>query len=817
MRKLFPSFLFLFACLYGTESRSQCAGGQSSTVTPNSPFTAGQVVTICYSVSSYTQTTSNWIHAYLIDLGSAWDPNSIVITQYPPGGTGQWGYYNSVFSNATNQSYGPGVFYDQGNDNNPGNNFGYNCPGCSSTLCFTVTMQDPSLVTDINIMVTSDGTTGSWGAGTGACAETWVQVITAPPCSYSVVPSTTDPTCTASNGSVNLTLNGGTAPFSFSWSNFETTQNISNLAAGFYSVTATDASGCSTTASANLVVDYSAGPSISLAKTEPTCAGNDGTITLTVTGGAQPLVYNWSPALPNLPNQSGLVQGNYAVTVSDANGCSVDTNTVLTVTNITQVDVQQPQPMACHDACTGKALAVATAGAAPYTYNWSNGETDAQATALCPGTSTITLTDAYGCTNVDSINLVNPPALAIAFTTQAVSCFGVSDGIAIATTTNGLAPLTYSWTTNTGFTTGITGDSAMNIPGGTYYVSVTDYNSCTATGNVTVVQPLPILLDFQIHNTKCYGSSDGYIEFAAAQGTSPYTFVWSTGATLGDNIDLMGLASGPYSVTVTDASGCTLDSLMNVGQPDPLGINFGSYPASCDIAHDGIDSAFAYGGTPDYNYVWNTVPQTIGYVANNLGVGTYTVTVTDANNCVAIDSSYVVGFPVFGVDATADVELVRGFMTALSVTADTLSFFTYSWAPQESVMDPYTYMTYVKPDSTTTYTVTVTDIGTGCFNTDTVVVTVTPNPYVHIPTAFSPNGDDRNDMFYAFPGDGVTIKSFRVYDRWGNLIFNGDWFPGWDGRHKGKASPMGVYVYVCEYTLVDGTASVAKGSVTLLR
>jgi len=815
MRNLLLSLAFFAtAVLFSAESHAQCANGITYNVTPGPPYANGQVVTICFTVGSYTQNSSNWIHAFLFTLGSAWDPNSIVVTQFPAGGGGTWGYYNSVTSSATGQTYGPGVFYDLNNDGNPGNNYGYSCAGCSSTLCLQATIANSAGVTDFTIAVTGDGTTGSWGGGTGACgpdATTGTQVINTPPCNYSITPVTVNPICTASNGSITVTPTGGTAPFSYAWSTGAAGNTVNNLGAGVYVVTATDGAGCQTTANANLVANFSNLPSITSNVTPPSCLGNDGSATVSVTGGTQPVSYNWWNG-NNTNAVSNLTAGGYGVTATDANGCSVAASVnVAGSSEQATLSLQLQQAITCHDYCNGSVLADAV-GTPPYTFAWSDGSYGSSVSGLCAGDVTVTLTDAHQCSDVATLTLDNPPALAVSFTTQPASCYGVPDGSVAALVQNGTVPYQFAWTPAAGDTSALPA-----VAGGSYYVLVTDLNGCTAVGGTVVDQPLPLALDFQTHDAKCNGSSDGYIEFAAAQGTAPYTFLWSNGTALSSDEDLTGLAAGSYTVTATDASGCTVDSSVTVGEPTPLTASLGALPASCEVANNGKDTAYASGGTPGYNYVWNTVPQTVGLLAENLHPGTYSVTVTDAHNCAFVDSNVVIGLPVFAVHASASAEMIRGYTALVSVSLDTFGSFNYEWSPLIDAVDPYSPNTVVMPDSTTTFTVMVTNTETGCQNSDTVVITVTPNPYVHVPNAFSPNGDGMNDMFHPIPGDGVKIKSFRVFDRWGESVFNDDWFPGWDGRFKGKASPLGIYTYYCEFTIPDGTLKVKQGTVLLLR
>jgi gliding motility-associated-like protein len=177
----------------------------------------------------------------------------------------------------------------------------------------------------------------------------------------------------------------------------------------------------------------------------------------------------------------------------------------------------------------------------------------------------------------------------------------------------------------------------------------------------------------------------------------------------------------------------------------------------------------------------------------------------------------LVAQPNFFVDAGPDKSVVKGYTTDLMAIPSVTGNYTYQWSPPETVSNPYLYNIIVKPTVTTTYTITIINQANGCIATDEVVVEVIPNPFLFVPNAFSPNGDGFNNTIFPIPGDGVTIKSFRIYNRWGQMVHDGSIKLAWDGNYNGEPCPIGVYSYYCEYSTLDGAESRKQGNILLMR
>ena len=358
---------------------------------------------------------------------------------------------------------------------------------------------------------------------------------------------------TGATGTIDLTVTDGTSPYTYIWNNGETTEDISNLNAGTYTVTVTDANGCVTTATAT--ISQPAGSltaTVSVTQNVNCFGGSNGSIDLTATDGTAPYTYQWNNGATT-EDISNLSAGTYAVTVTDANGCSFTISATITQPNAAlNGSGVVTQNVSCNAGANGTIDLTVVDGTAPYTYSWSNGETTEDISNLAAGTYTVTVTDANGCTFTTSLTVTQPAAalntnISI---TQNVLCYGGANGSIDLTATDGTAPYTYIWSN------GATTEDITNLTAGTYTVTVTDANGCTTTATGTVTQPSASLSagTSVTQNVSCNGGNNGSITLTVNGGTAPYTYNWSNGDTT-QNIG--NLASGNYAVTITDANGCT--------------------------------------------------------------------------------------------------------------------------------------------------------------------------------------------------------------------------------------------------------------------
>ncbi len=440
-----------------------------------------------------------------------------------------------------------------------------------------------------------------------------------------------------SNGSIDLNVSGGTAPYNFIWSNGETTEDIGNLSAGTYTVNITDANGCTSTATAQVTEPAASLASSVNATQNVNCfGGNNGSIDLNVIGGTAPYSYNWSNG-ETTASVSGLTSGTYTVTVTDANGCtSGNTATISQPQAALSSSINGTIDVSCFGGTNGIVDLSVSGGTLPYTFVWSNGETTEDISNLAAGTYSVSVTDVNGCTTSSSVT-INEPAAAlnpVISSTVQINCFGDETGSVDLSVTGGTAPYTYSW--NTGDTT----QDIDSLLAGTYVVIVTDVNGCEAVASTTLSQPnAPLLaLATVTSNVFCSGGSNGAIDVTVNGGTAPYIYVWSNGET---TEDIAGLSTGIYTVTITDANGCTTVVSAGIGQPaQQLNASTAVQDVLCFNGNNGFIDLIPSGGTPPYAFNWSN-----GSTTEDLGgltAGTYSVTITDANGCDTLITATVI-------------------------------------------------------------------------------------------------------------------------------------------------------------------------------
>lgn len=382
------------------------------------------------------------------------------------------------------------------------------------------------------------------------CMVTGSAVVNPASCGLSISITTTDETAPGANdGTAAAVASGGTSPYSFNWSNGSFNAGITGLAPGTYTVTVTDASGCTDSSSAT-VNAFNCTLSVSASATAETAPGAvDGTATAAATGGSTPYSFNWSDGQATA-TATGLAPSTYTVTVTDAIGCiAIDTAVVDSFTCALSAMATATGETSA-GASDGAASVTISGGALPYSYLWSNGGTDSTITGLSAGTYSVTVTDGNNCTATASAT-VDPASLCNIVITGVVisnpSCSGAADGQVSVTSTGGTGTIVFSWSDGT------SGNTAYNLAAGTYSVTISDVNNCTADTAVSVTQPAPLSGVLSHTNETCAGCSDGTATVTVAGGTPPYSYTWTNGQS---SPVITGLGAGIYSVFVQDANGC---------------------------------------------------------------------------------------------------------------------------------------------------------------------------------------------------------------------------------------------------------------------
>jgi len=578
----------------------------------------------------------------------------------------------------------------------------------------------------------------------------------------------TNPTCYGSNtGSAEVTVSGWLPDYSYLWSTvpIQSTSIAIGLAADTYTVTVTDANGCTDEVSATVLQPDEALVANPFVVEHVNCFGdNTGMLNANVSGGTIPYSYFWSTS----PEQtiavaSSLSAGDYWVTVTDANGCTTEASAlVIQPDGALVANASVVHNVNCFSSNSGVAEVSVSGGTIPYSYLWSTSpeQTASMATGLIVGTYTVTITDGNSCSTTTSANIIQSEALtATAAVVSNVSIYEGSDGSVTVSAVGGETPYSYIWSSYTAQT----GQTASGLAAGTYSVTITDGNSCTVTSSIVLTQPTPpsvqvkdLILtdigssqavidwtrgnghgcavfiiegstglaspannvsypantvfgtsasqvgstgwycvydgtgtnvkvtgldpstDYRIHiceyklgsktynkggstgnpvnfstysilvatasvveNVSCSGLSDGSAIVNVSGGNPTYSYMWSCNPVQTAQT-ATGLSAGTYTVTVTDGVAESITSSIAIQQPDVLAASASvSKPISCNLVSDGSVTVSAIGGTVSYHYTWSTIPAQSAVTATGLSMGTYSVTVSDANGCTATSSATI--------------------------------------------------------------------------------------------------------------------------------------------------------------------------------
>jgi gliding motility-associated-like protein len=696
--------------------------------------------------------------------------------------------------------------------------------------------------------------------------------LTEPGCNLGLSTVVTNAGCNGgSDGSIDLTVTGATGVVTYSWSNAATTEDISGLTAGAYTITVTDASGCTATASSTitqptqLTASSSATPIVtvggtttltvtaaggtapytgtgtfirsagtftftvtdahgctattSITLTEPGCnlglstvvtnagcnGGSDGSIDLIVTGATGAVTYSWSNAAIT-EDINGLIAGTYTVTVTDASGCTATASS--TITQPTQLTASSSATPIVTVGGITTVTVTAAGGTAPYT---GTGTFTRNA-----GTYTFTVADAHGCTATTSITLAEPGCnLSLSTVVTNASCSGRLDGTITITANGGNGSYQYS-------IDGVNFQSSntFNVTANNYTVTVKDQNNCVATKNVTVDLNNDLIFSKGADTTICEGGSAQLI--ATSNATS---FSWTPSTAL-NNFSIANPVASPvtttdYTVTAT-LGGCSVSGTIKVTvNPAPVpnagpdaNICFGQ---NVQLAASGGAS---YQWTPSTYLSSSSIPNPT--VIQPQQTTRYTLQVKNTNGCTSLvtDDILVKIIPSIKVSVSPKDSIVaEGDQVQLNATSIGTS---YNWTNSSTlsnpnIPNPIAAMPEGSIGNIYTYTVTATT-SAGCSGTASVTLKVYKGPDIYLPTGFTPNGDGKNDRFHPLTVGIKKINYFRVFNRWGQIVFSST-SPdeGWDGKLSGSEQPTGVYVWMVQGITRDNKVITKKGTVMLIK
>lgn len=523
----------------------------------------------------------------------------------------------------------------------------------------------------------------------------------------------TDPLCFGSiTGSVIVNnVSGGVKPYTYSWNSGGTTQAITGLSPATYTLTVTDKNNCTIVQTASITEP----PDITVGTTfiDPVCGVPNGSASVTATGGSGTLIYSWSNS-GGATGQTinGLSAGSYAVTVTDANGCTKTSSVSVTDHPAPLINGLTGTSLVCNNDNSGSVIVAASGANGTLTYAWSNGVSGATViTGLSAGNYTVTVTDALGCSVVSSAGITEPTILSNpAFTSTDDPC-GRNIGSSVALVSGGTGVLTYLWSN------GGTGATASNLSAATYTVTITDQNGCAKTGVVSISSIAGPVTAVAVNGAINCNGQTGSLMATISGGTAPYVYSWSSGLTgtiSSATIPSGGVAAGTYTITVTDVNSCTSSASVTLTEPGSLSLSIVTANASCGISN-GSAVASVNGGTGSYTYSWSS--GSIGMTSSNLSAGIYALTLSDGNGCTRTQSVSISNTTAPVINSISPVNvLCRGGGTgSIVVNATGTSALTYSWSTGST-------SNTITGQPAGNYTVTVTD-AIGCIAISTVSIT----------------------------------------------------------------------------------------------
>lgn len=534
-----------------------------------------------------------------------------------------------------------------------------------------------------------------------------------------ITPIISDISCNGlTDGSIHLSMSGGSTPFYFYWSTGENTGNISGLSAGTYDVTAVDASGCSETFT-NMAILEPDLLTITLTGVDLTCyAGQNGSVSSSVTGGTLPYYYDWS----NGATTQGLTvldAGTYSVTVTDSQGCNVNSN--VTLSQPTSIIISLDALI--HPTCLTNDGAISISvngGTSGYSYQWSDADnqTVEDPIGLGAGLYTVTVLDANNCITNMSFPLDNNNAPIVTLNITNVSCNNGNNGKVEAVVNGGTPGYTYLWST---FPV-IIADTIVNLTAGTYTLTVTDQSNCIATAIAVITQPDVLLISFNIQNVLCNGDATGSAEAVVTGGIQAYNYEWSNGNITAIN---QQLTANSYSLTITDNNGCILTDIAIINQPDVLSATLNILSnVLCFGDHQGAAYTETIGGSFPYSIQWSDLSS--NDTITDLPAGSISVTVTDNNGCSLSQTGSITEPEALTTIIVIQNITCNGYLdgsASVSVVGGTGAY-SYLW----SNFDNSNITASLSGNS---YFVTVTDEN-GCTVVDTAIVHEPSQMYLNI-------------------------------------------------------------------------------------
>ena len=653
------------------------------------------------------------------------------------------------------------------------------------------------------------------------CGDTLSFIIDSPP-AIGLSSIITEASCSGINdGAATVMAQGGAGNFTFLWNDplSQTTPTANALTVANYQVIVRDQTGCSDSLEVSVT-----SPNAIIIDTDLTpvsCFGDqDGVIDLAIAGGSPSYTLNWSDVgILNNQNRNNLSAGAYVVTITDANQCSETipfsiNSPPLIVTNLLTTSAN------CGLA-DGTITAETIGGDGSYSYQWNDvqNQTGTTANNLGRGNYSVLITDGTGCTSTASIEVQEEAGIELSISTTPVFCKGDNTGTATVVATGGNGNYLYLWDDSNAQET----STATNLLSGDYMILVLDDNGCESSIPVTIEDRSSLInITFDNQNINCFGEENGAITTSLSGGNPGYNYAWSNGQ---NSSNLNNIAAGTYLLTITDDKGCQKIDSTIINAPEEFFAEVLVEEISCPGNGDGQIEIIPMGGTAPYEFSLDGNRFSNRSQFGALLPGIYSPAIQDANNCSIPLEQILLEEGEELILSIADINLKSG--DPILIKPDVLNgsgTLTFIWSGNNLTDLSCTDCaeTLITPTSTQIYNVQVIDEN-GCDASTRFKVTVEKNRNIYVPTGFSPNNDGVNDRLTVHGPEGTSILFFKIFDRWGELVFASDTFEindksaGWDGTYGGRAMNTNVFAWIVEVQYLDGVTDVLKGHSTLIR
>lgn len=644
----------------------------------------------------------------------------------------------------------------------------------------------------------------------------------------SVQPAISDATCFGSqNGQISVEIGSGSPGFGFVWSNNSTTSAIDNLSPGNYSLTLTYADGiCTQTFDYQITEPPMLGLSDALISPVKCFGQSDGAIDLSAFGGVAPYQFQWT-GNQSSEDLANLAAGNYALTLTDDNGCMLNA----------QFAVPQPDALALAanigaDTCqtsTGSIAITPAGGILPYQFVWSNANSDAKLSNVPAGIYAVTITDNNDCTAQLSVQVPQYGEIpALNTFTDILTCAQIAVNVGVTVNQNSVQ---YNWLAPNG---SLPNQSAHSVQtAGIYQVTVTNAFGCQATAQIQVLEDLaiplaeagPATLEVLCNETSALLNAGG-----STQG-SGFSNRWTrvTNGVLSldtATILLPVFESGLYIHTVLNLqNGCVAQDSVWVNWDAPIVAALAVDTIRCFGDGDGrIEIQEVTGGNPPFYYALDNLPFTTQPVFLGLNPGNYLLRIRDDLGCTWQRSVLLTEPDELSVNLIASdtsISLGQSIHLTAQPIPNGVDLAEIEWAPEDLGFIPMSLQQHLRPETRTEFVIRITDQN-GCVAEDRLWVSVY-NYNIYVPNIILP-GSESNSWFTVFAGGAVLeVRSLRVFDRWGDHVFERFGFPpnepslGWDGAFRGQPTNPGVFIWYAEVLLQDGRVVFLKGDVTVAR